>query len=277
MNLSDVDKSDQSERREHAPDRLRAAPELVTSRPMADHRLLHTAVVPAVFMSSLVLAWIQHRFVVGAPSAPLSVFALPGLFGLAMGVALASLLVARRSAVARATVDELTGIKNRAALRAALHTETERSSRYGTPFGVIVFDVDHFKTVNDTHGHQAGDLVLMHLSEVVGRIIRSTDVFGRWGGDEFVLIAPGTGASGCRVLAEKLREEVARSRAPGELAVTVSVGCAGFVTGDSAGTILGRADEALYEAKRAGRNRSAATRCLRSTGSHSRIVGDEAP
>jgi diguanylate cyclase (GGDEF)-like protein len=257
---------DELDEHEAASSRLDSPTDQPVVRVRADDGMLHTAVVPATFVLSCLLAWVQHRLVAGAPSTPLLVFLLPGLFGIAMGTLIAWLLVSRRSAVARATIDELTKLRNRGAVRAALVAETERSARYGTPFGVIVFDVDHFKAVNDTHGHGAGDTVLMHIGNVVSEVTRGTDIVGRWGGDEFVVVAPGTGAGGCRILAEKIRHAVATRPAPGGLTTTISVGCAGYVAGDSAGTLLERADEALFAAKRGGRNRSAATRCLRSTG-----------
>ena len=234
-------------------------------------RWLQAAVVPSALVVACLAAWVQHRWIVGAPSAPLAVFVLPALLGVSAGAVIAWLLVARRSAEALATIDQLTRLKNRAAMNSSLGSEIERSERYGGAFGLVVFDVDHFKGINDNYGHATGDVVLLHIAETINRVIRRTDVFGRWGGDEFVLIAPGTGAAGCRALAEKIRMAVERTPAPGGMVATISVGVAGFVRGDSGASLLARADEALYEAKRGGRNRSAATRCLRSTGTFNEV------
>lgn len=232
-----------------------------------------TYLVPAGLAASAALTWVQHRWVLGDASVPLLAYVLPACVGVALGAVMAWLVVGRRSAESRASTDALTRIKNRAATERSLADEVERSARYGGAFSVLVFDVDHFKTINDTHGHGAGDGVLMHLAETVSGTIRRSDVFGRWGGDEFVLIAPGVPLTGGRALAEKLRAAIADTPAPGDIRATISVGVSHYVKGDTTESLLRRADEALYEAKRGGRNRAASTRCLRSTGSHRVIEG----
>ncbi len=228
-------------------------------------------ILPASALLAAGFTWLQHRLILGEPAVPGLAYLLPSAVGLAVGALTTWLVVARRSAESRASIDSLTRIRNRAATELALASEVERAARYGGPFSVVVFDVDRFKGINDTYGHAAGDGVLLHLAETVSGIIRKTDAFGRWGGDEFVLVAPGIPVSGGRSLAEKIREAVAATPAPGGIPVTISVGVSHFVVGDSVQSVLRRADEALYEAKRAGRNRAATNRCLRTSGSH-RVV-----
>ncbi|MBT9554455.1 MAG: GGDEF domain-containing protein [Myxococcales bacterium] len=235
-------------------------------RRIAESPVATAALVPVGLLVACLAAWLHHRYLLGMGTVPVAAFIVPGLLGIAAGIGAAWLLVALRAAESRADVDGLTRIRNRAAIEHALAQEVDRSARYGQPFGLVVFDVDHFKTVNDTHGHTTGDNVLLHITNTVGGVLRRTDVFGRWGGDEFVIIAPGTGVSGARALAEKVRAAVAASPGPRNLDVTVSVGVSLFVPGDDAESVLTRADEALYEAKRGGRNRAASTRCLRNTG-----------
>ncbi len=247
-----------------ADPRTQSSPDLL--RRITESSIATAALVPVGLLVACFAAWLHHRFVLDVASVPVAAFLIPGLFGVVTGVGAAWLLVALRAAESRAAVDGLTRIRNRAAVEQTLLQEVDRSARYGQPFGLIVFDVDRFKIVNDTHGHTTGDNVLLHITNTVGGVLRRTDVFGRWGGDEFVIIAPGTGVFGARALAEKVRAAVAASHGPRGLEVTVSVGVSLFVPGDDAESVLTRADEALYEAKRGGRNRVASTRCLRNTG-----------
>lgn len=154
----------------------------------------------------------------------------------------------------QATTDPLTGLHNRLRFNQALEAEIIRAARYKAPFAVILFDVDHFKQVNDTHGHQIGDRVLIALARIVSGAIRSADVFARWGGEEFVILLPETEAAMALRAAEKLRAAIADAEL--EIgSVTCSFGAAAFVEGDNAETLVARADLALYRAKRNGRNR----------------------
>lgn len=151
--------------------------------------------------------------------------------------------------------DHLTGAYNRLKTDRVIHTEVVRAERYGTDFSVILFDVDHFKVVNDNSGHQTGDEILKGLVSLVQRNIRETDVLGRWGGEEFMLVTPELTAENAASLAEKLRELVAQYSFYTQVKVTVSMGVATYHHGDSPDKLLSLADQALYEAKRAGRNR----------------------
>ncbi len=154
----------------------------------------------------------------------------------------------------QATTDPLTGLHNRLRFNQALGAEIVRAARYKTPFSVILFDVDHFKEVNDTHGHQAGDRVLVQLAGIVSGCIRNADVLARWGGEEFLVLLPETDRAMALQTAEKLRASVA-SAVFDVGAITCSFGVAQHIEGDTAETLVARADHGLYRAKRNGRNR----------------------
>ena len=145
--------------------------------------------------------------------------------------------------------DELTGAYNRRFLMESLARELARAGRSGGGFSVCLMDVDHFKAVNDTLGHAAGDEVLKQVAAIAGRGLRGIDVFGRFGGEEFLLVLPDTDPAGAKVLAERIRAAVAA-----ETRVTVTIGVAQHAGGDAA-AVLARADQALYRGKAAGRNR----------------------
>ena len=154
-----------------------------------------------------------------------------------------------------AVTDQLTGLYNRAKLDDLLSLEIHRTSRGGGSFALIMLDIDHFKQVNDTHGHQAGDRVLVEVSRTLSGTVRRTDMVGRWGGEEFLIICPETDASGAVKLAEKLRRAVDRERFSHIGRLTVSLGAAVHRPDESAASILARSDQALYGAKNKGRNR----------------------
>lgn len=151
--------------------------------------------------------------------------------------------------------DRLTGIGNRRRLEEALQAEVLRARRYAKPFSVIMADVDRFKSVNDIFGHQAGDRVLAEVAAMLDKGARETDVVGRWGGEEFLLLCPETSLGVGAALAERLRQNFAEHIFPEVGQITVSFGLTCFQTDDSAQTLLLRADEALYKAKESGRNR----------------------
>ncbi|MCE7031572.1 GGDEF domain-containing protein [Lysobacter sp. GX 14042] len=150
--------------------------------------------------------------------------------------------------------DPLTGVYNRRRLFERLEEEVERSRRGHSPLSVCMLDVDHFKEVNDRHGHQAGDQVLRQVATTIAASLRSIDSLGRYGGEEFVLVLPQTPRDGARKKAERVRGAIDLSCACGR-ALTVSIGVAGYRPGDSVDTLLARADAALYRAKAKGRNR----------------------
>ena len=158
-----------------------------------------------------------------------------------------------------ATTDGLTGLVNRRALNTQLAERLRHAQRYGRPLSFILLDVDHFKKVNDTYGHPAGDAVLKSVARIAQRGARDTDVVARYGGEELALILPETDARGAMVIAERIRAACAAARHPtdqGGLVVTLSAGVATWPgAGESPELVLETADRALYRAKQGGRNR----------------------
>lgn len=158
-------------------------------------------------------------------------------------------------------IDPLTGLMNRRAFREYLELEIGRSRRHGTPLSCFLFDIDHFKNVNDQRGHAAGDAVLGAIGELLRAVARQTDVNCRWGGEEFVVALHHCDLDGGLIAAERLRSAVEQcpiSDAEGNrVPVTASFGVAQFRPDDSIDTLLDRADRAMYEAKTGGRNRVA--------------------
>jgi diguanylate cyclase (GGDEF)-like protein len=155
--------------------------------------------------------------------------------------------------------DELTGLANRRHLFDQLAHEIQRSRRYDTPLSVILIDIDHFKRINDTWGHSAGDAVLRTAAGVFRASSRETDVVARYGGEEFALLLPETALDGALTRAEALRAQVATTDTTltndGALRITVSLGVAALCPGENAEELMQRTDAALYVAKRKGRNR----------------------
>jgi diguanylate cyclase (GGDEF)-like protein/hemerythrin-like metal-binding protein len=130
-----------------------------------------------------------------------------------------------------------------------------RSDRYGDKLSLVMIDLDHFKAINDAHGHGGGDRVLRGFSDLARNCLRSTDLLGRWGGEEFVALLPETGMSGAHLLAERLRATLECFRFDGGIKVTASMGVAAYREGEDLATLMGRADVCMYRAKQSGRNR----------------------
>ena len=157
--------------------------------------------------------------------------------------------------------DALTGLTNRRWLDEVLRLEVERAQRYGAPLSVIMADLDHFKVVNDSFGHAVGDQVLKAAAAVLSAAARMTDVVGRYGGEEFLVLLPNTELAQALVLAERMRaglREMPVAFRPEP--VTGSLGVAQWAGGDTVASLVDHADEALYEAKDAGRDRVAGRR-----------------
>ncbi|WP_415926613.1 GGDEF domain-containing protein [Lebetimonas sp. JS170] len=153
-----------------------------------------------------------------------------------------------------ATHDKLiTEIYNRLEMNKRLIEEIERAKRYKTPLSIIYFDIDYFKQVNDIYGHEKGDEVLKEISKLIKENIRKTDIFGRWGGEEFLIILPSTKAKEAVKISEKLRKIIQEHNFDG-LNVTISFGIAELKENDDNISIVNRADRALYKAKEKGRN-----------------------
>ncbi len=158
-----------------------------------------------------------------------------------------------------ATVDELTQVANRRHFMTLLRSESARTARYDRPLSLLMIDADHFKAVNDTHGHAVGDRVLMMLARTVQEALRESDVLGRIGGEEFAVILPETGLDEAVRVAERIRKEVASrgvETEAGLISLTISLGAAQTHAGDAnVEDLIHRADLAMYRAKEQGRNR----------------------
>ena len=161
----------------------------------------------------------------------------------------------------QAVIDELTGTYNRRYFEEQMNVRIEEAKRYDTPFSLVMFDLDHFKRVNDTLGHQFGDHVLRETAEIVRKEVRQEDVLARYGGEEFVIMLPHTDRLGSAILAERIRESVADhtfSRKGRNQKVTMSLGSASMpIDGvETAEGLIEMTDRRLYEAKSQGRNRT---------------------
>lgn len=156
------------------------------------------------------------------------------------------------------TKDALTGIYNRRFLETRLKEECDRQQRYARPLSLIMIDIDYFKKVNDTYGHQGGDLILQSVAAKAASVVRKTDFIARYGGEEFCCLLPETTADTAETVAEHLRihiEEMENHFENKPIRVTISLGISEFILDDSPDSLLKRADDALYQAKHTGRNR----------------------
>jgi len=153
-----------------------------------------------------------------------------------------------------ATTDKLTGLMNRLKFEEILEGERERCRRYDRPLSLVMFDIDHFKGINDTFGHDVGDEVLARIAELVRRNLRDSDQVARWGGEEFMLLAPETELDGARRIAEKLRFAIASHVFPGVGHVTSSFGVTELQGDESVKRLIKRTDNHLYDAKEIGRD-----------------------
>jgi len=154
-----------------------------------------------------------------------------------------------------AVTDKLTGLYNRTKLDDLLQYELDRSQRFGHSFGMVIMDIDHFKNINDSYGHQVGDEILMTLASLIKEHLRSTDKAIRWGGEEFIIIYLETTIDDVLGLAEELRLKIEKHRFETVGSVTASFGATRYEKGDTISSIIKRADKALYMAKSCGRNR----------------------
>ncbi|QKE62648.1 GGDEF domain-containing protein [Aquipseudomonas campi] len=154
-----------------------------------------------------------------------------------------------------ANTDRLTGLWNRLKFEEVAHQEVSRAERYGYPLSLVFFDLDHFKDINDQHGHEVGDQVLCRLAQLVGGHLRESDSLCRWGGEEFLILMPHTDRQQAEQLAEKLRERVAKASLLVQQPISASFGIAQLVPGELLRDLVRNADAALYRAKQLGRNR----------------------
>lgn len=178
----------------------------------------------------------------------------------------AALEVAQAELRRLSTTDSLSGLLNRNAILSALEEEIRRAGRYGRPLGLVLFDLDHFKFVNDIHGREVGDEALRRFASICRASFRSTDYVGRYGGEEFLAILPEVDSAGAAEAAERVRAALMAERFKGsakassgetnvEFTLTVSAGVAGWEEVVDSDRYLANADSALYRAKEKGRNR----------------------
>lgn len=198
---------------------------------------------------------------------PMSLIIL--LFGAAMGIIIYVVLRMVQNANLRVAelhhlsdqltqlsrTDHLTQLHNRLSTDTVLAEEITRANRFGRELSVILIDIDHFKRINDSCGHQIGDEVIVRVAELLRRRSRSIDVVGRYGGEEFIIVCPETGREGAVSLAESLRRDMEKNGFAAAGCQTFSAGVATLQSNDSARTLVNRADMALYQAKADGRNR----------------------
>ncbi len=165
-----------------------------------------------------------------------------------------NLQISNRELERLSITDSLTGMYNRSKMENVLSSEVQRSRRYGSHFSIILYDIDNFKNINDTCGHGTGDEVLRYVADTVRRITRETDIAGRWGGDEFLIICVNTGREAAGILAEKIRVDLEKCRHPGIGSVTSSFGVTEYTENDTPESIITRGDNAMYDSKRRARN-----------------------
>ncbi|HVF01783.1 MAG TPA: GGDEF domain-containing protein [Rubrobacteraceae bacterium] len=151
-----------------------------------------------------------------------------------------------------AHLDQLTGIANRRQLYSEIQKETEQAARYERPLSMIYFDLNHFKRVNDTYGHDSGDVFLREVVRVIEPLLRKTDRLRRWGREEFMILAPESNLAQGGPLVERFRVSIASHHYDFALGVTASLGLAQYKAGETPEALITRADEALYKAKALG-------------------------
>ncbi|MDA3907497.1 MAG: GGDEF domain-containing protein [Sulfurimonas sp.] len=163
--------------------------------------------------------------------------------------------IKNRTLLKLVNIDHLTKIHNRKSIETILIKELKRAKRYKHKLSVIIFDIDNFKNINDTYGHNTGDKVLKNISKVVTATIRETDYFGRWGGEEFIVISTETSLEKALLVAEKIRNSIYEHDFEEAEKVSCSIGVAQFTSEDTHQTIVHNADTALYQAKNSGKNK----------------------
>jgi diguanylate cyclase (GGDEF)-like protein len=202
---------------------------------------------------TLFFATLQARYVIGIEPFP-SMYLFPTSIGVVFGLLIARIRILNERLERAATSDALTGLPNRLSFQSTLTRELRRAERYGSMFSLVMMDIDWFKRINDTRGHQAGDATLVEVARLLASAMRDTDLCARWGGEEFVVLLVGTPLAGAKIAAERLRKEIADGFSASG-GVTCSFGVSEFRRGDGDASLVARADAALYRAKTTGRNR----------------------
>ncbi|WP_220104878.1 GGDEF domain-containing protein [Neiella holothuriorum] len=217
---------------------------------------LQTAIAGAVLVS--LLAIMEHSSLGNSVSDSIEIFMPLLAISVYMLRLIPQMLHEQVRLRQRADSDPLTHLLNRRGFTAVANIELERAYRYKRPLAVLILDIDHFKNVNDTHGHACGDVVIKLVARCMLRGLRSEAIAGRWGGEEFVVILPESDDEAARVCAERIRQLIGNEKAQfetGSVNVTASAGVAMAESGETLEQILNRADQALYRAKQQGRDR----------------------
>lgn len=224
-----------------------------TSAFFSGNTFIYTAYITLACVFTAELNIIHARFILGLELTFLS-FIMPTFAGILFGYLLARVKLLGDQLKEIAYTDSLTGIFNRLHFNRLLNAEIDKVKRYGGQLSIIFFDIDHFKQVNDTHGHPMGDQILKEIARVIAQANRSSDVFARYGGEEFIIFTASTGVAGAMEHAQRLRQDIEQHRFPiGRM--TASFGVTGFsAEQDDLESMLERADKALYQAKADGRN-----------------------
>lgn len=232
-----------------------AIPIVTVSARLTDHGLVAAVVVTEVFLAAATFG-VDPAAVIANPSSVL----YAGATIAAVAILSAALMKSDLHHRSKSVIDPLTQMLNRGALVGRATELAEQSRVSGDPVAVIVADLDHFKMVNDTHGHPTGDAVLRDVAYMIRKELRAFDLAYRLGGEEFLILLPGSGESGARMVADRLCEAVA-SRCVAGVDITISCGVAASAPGNAFDfdAVFARADYALYSAKNAGRNRVAGT------------------
>ena len=223
------------------------------ARPVSRITLAILAVAIAASLVVAVAVGVDARAVVHSPELAIASLALI----LCVAVLSRALMRSDIRHHSDAVVDQLTGMLNREALRVRVQELTQQSALIGEPIGLIIGDLDHFNEINDTHGHSVGDTVLKEVAYMVRKQLRAYDLAYRLGGEEFLVLLPGSDLANAAWLAERLRARVGCERVAGEISVTISFGVGASVTGEcfDYAAVFAQADAALYRAKRNGRDR----------------------
>ena len=211
---------------------------------------------------TLVASYLHHRYVLGVERVSYVHYIVPFFVGLLFGVLLSALiklywvLLEKEEKLERLSLtDDLTGLPNRRGVMSFLEFEISKSKRYGEPLSVALLDLDDFKTINDTYGHLVGDTVLREFAALMRSKLRASDIVGRWGGEEFLVIMPNTDLRTAVGVIERLRKEVSERYFDPVGKLSVSAGETELREEDDIDSVIRRADENLYRAKREGKNR----------------------
>lgn len=209
-----------------------------------------------IFLSCLVTSALNviHTEWVLERNLELTLFVAPVIAGVFFGYLLAHIKTLNNKLVQLATTDMLTEACNRMHFESLLKIEINKVQRYGGTFSIIFFDVDKFKNINDEYGHQAGDKVLEELSKLIRSRIRVTDVFSRYGGEEFIIMSTATGLEGATIFANSLCDAIQKHTFTNVGTVTCSFGVVEYDEKSIAASLINTADKALYKAKEKGRN-----------------------